>query len=350
MIPPRDNPLSRDKEPSGPPPSNPHAGIGNTTGSQGTSTPSGDADARGGPAERMPGQPFHFPQPFQQAHARLLLAEDNTINQKVAVGIVRKLGLRIDTVGNGKEALDALESHPYDLVLMDLQMPEMDGLEATREIRRREQAKAAAEHGKQVPTSHTPPARLPIIAITAYAMAGDHERCIAAGMDDYVTKPIRAAVLAEVLAKWLAQTSTNSDADLSPPREPSSSAPKTEETTREKAPVFDADVLAERTMDDPSLFAEVIQDFIEDTPAQVQALEEHLSAGELERAARQAHTLKGTAGNMAAFPLHHSAYELEKAAKSGDQDAADKSMQALRSAVKEAVEAMEKHLHPNQRD
>lgn len=350
MIPPRDNPLSRDKEPSGPPSANPHAGIGNTTGSQGTSTPSGDADARGGPAERMPGHPFHFPQPFQQADARLLLAEDNTINQKVAVGIVRKLGLQIDTVTNGKEALDALESKPYDLVLMDLQMPGMDGLEATREIRRREQVKAAAEHGNQAPGSHTALPRLPIIAITAYAMAGDRERCIAAGMDDYITKPVRTAVLADVLAKWLAQTSTNSDTDLSPARDPSPPGQETEETTRENAPVFDADVLTERTMDDPSLFAEVIQDFIEGTPAQVQTIEEQLTAGELERAARQAHTLKGTAGNMAAFPLHRSAFELEKAAKSGDQEAADRSITALRSTVNKTLKAMEKHLHPNQRD
>jgi PAS domain S-box-containing protein len=121
--------------------------------------------------------------------ARILLAEDNIVNQKVALGILRKLGLRADVVANGVEALKALETIPYDLVLMDMQMPEMDGLEATREIRNPQSA--ALNH------------EIPIIAMTASAMQSDLDLCLDAGMSDYVTKPVAPQTLAEVLDQWL---------------------------------------------------------------------------------------------------------------------------------------------------
>ena len=117
----------------------------------------------------------------------ILIAEDNLINQKVIERMVQKLGYRVDLVANGKEALDALSRAPYGLVFMDCQMPEMDGFEACREIRSRDQ-----------PTSG-----IPIIAITANAMKGDRERCLAAGMDDYVSKPFKQDDLKNVLEKWI---------------------------------------------------------------------------------------------------------------------------------------------------
>jgi PAS domain S-box-containing protein len=121
--------------------------------------------------------------------ARILLAEDNITNQQVAVGILKKLGWHADTVANGAEALISLETIPYDLVLMDVQMPEMDGLEATRRIRNPQSA--VINHG------------IPIIAMTAHAMQGDRERCLEAGMNDYVTKPVSPQALVEALDKWL---------------------------------------------------------------------------------------------------------------------------------------------------
>ncbi len=140
--------------------------------------------------------------------ARILLAEDNIINQMVALGMLKKMGLRADAVANGVEALKALELLPYDLVLMDIQMPVMDGFEATRKIRSDElirwQAQCrrlnlqVAEAG-EVPPSFT----LPIIAMTAHAMQGDRERCLEAGMSDYITKPVSRQSLVEVLSKWL---------------------------------------------------------------------------------------------------------------------------------------------------
>jgi signal transduction histidine kinase/CheY-like chemotaxis protein len=128
---------------------------------------------------------------FAGRQTRILLAEDNITNQKVALGILKTLGLRADAVTNGAEAVKALETLPYDLVLMDVQMPEMDGLEATRCIR--DPHSAVRNH------------RIPILAMTAHAMQGDRERCLEVGMDDYVAKPFSPQALAEVLDKWLPQ-------------------------------------------------------------------------------------------------------------------------------------------------
>jgi signal transduction histidine kinase/DNA-binding response OmpR family regulator len=121
--------------------------------------------------------------------ARILVAEDNAANLKVAVRMVERLGYRADVAGNGTEAIVALDRVPYDAVLMDCQMPEMDGYEATREIRK------AERDGRHVP----------IIAMTASAMAGDRERCLAAGMDDYISKPVKLHIVAAVLERWLGE-------------------------------------------------------------------------------------------------------------------------------------------------
>ena len=122
---------------------------------------------------------------------RILVAEDNPINQKIALKYLEKMGLRADAVANGQEALDALASIPYDLIIMDCQMPELDGYEATRRIRA----------SKTLPRND-----IPIVALTANAMAGEKERCLEAGMNDYVSKPVKADVLFAALSRWLKPT------------------------------------------------------------------------------------------------------------------------------------------------
>jgi CheY-like chemotaxis protein len=125
-------------------------------------------------------------QPQKPKSARILLAEDNLINQKVAVGLLKNIGFDADVVANGLEALQALERKPYDLVLMDCQMPELDGYEATQRIR---------DNPKTSTTR--------IIAMTANAMRGESEKCLAAGMDDYLSKPVRLETLREMITRWM---------------------------------------------------------------------------------------------------------------------------------------------------
>jgi len=137
--------------------------------------------------------------------SRILVAEDNITNQLVAVGLLKKLGLKADVAANGLEALRALQTIPYDLVLMDVQMPEMDGIEATRQIRD--------------PQSRVLNHRVPIVAMTAHAMGDDRDKCLQAGMDDYITKPVRVPVLAAALEKWLRPARACSPAQDSPANE-----------------------------------------------------------------------------------------------------------------------------------
>jgi CheY-like chemotaxis protein len=128
----------------------------------------------------------------------ILVVEDNVVNQKLAVRLLDKMGCRADMVANGLEAVDALANIPYAAVLMDCQMPDMDGFEATRIIRQREASQHPVDHPQEEPLAH-----VPIIAMTANAMEGDREKCLAAGMDDYIAKPIRPAELRAVLERWL---------------------------------------------------------------------------------------------------------------------------------------------------
>lgn len=130
--------------------------------------------------------------PETKLSGHVLVAEDNRINQLYLVELIQYFGCKVDLVENGEEALAAIKRHRYDLVLMDCQMPEMDGLTATAEVRKLEKS------GQQT-------GRVPIVAITANALQGDLERCLEAGMDDYVSKPIESHRLQEVLAKWLKQ-------------------------------------------------------------------------------------------------------------------------------------------------
>ncbi|MFZ2470340.1 MAG: PAS domain S-box protein [Methanothrix sp.] len=141
-------------------------------------TPSQAAPMAAGPALALPGK------------VRILLAEDNPVNQKVALAMLKRLGCRTDVVANGREAVKAMQTVPYDLVLMDCQMPEMDGFEATRAVRQKESAASSPS--------------IPIIAMTASAMQADRERCLQSGMNDFIAKPVQPGDLAEMLARWLA--------------------------------------------------------------------------------------------------------------------------------------------------
>jgi CheY-like chemotaxis protein len=140
-----------------------------------------------------------------QREIRILLAEDNSINQTLALHVLKNLGYRVVTADNGRQAVEAWGRQPFDLILMDIQMPEMDGIEATQVIRQREASRQNDQTAAGEPAPAKPQAKrhTPIIALTAHAMAGDEGKCLAAGMDDYLSKPIVPEILSTKIHKWL---------------------------------------------------------------------------------------------------------------------------------------------------
>jgi CheY-like chemotaxis protein/HPt (histidine-containing phosphotransfer) domain-containing protein len=225
--------------------------------------------------------------------ARILIAEDNPTNQKVALGMLRKFALAAVAVSNGKEAVRALEETPYDLVLMDVQMPEMDGLTATRIIR--DAASKVRDH------------QVPIIAMTANAMAGDRESCLTAGMNDYISKPVGLEKLAAAIEKWLP---TNSPAVPAPDATSvAGDHPATD------IPVWDREAMMQRLMGDAEMAAAVIEVFLQDMPRQLQSLEKFLEAEDIGAAGRQAHSIKGAAANLGCEAMRQVALAMEHAGK-----------------------------------
>jgi signal transduction histidine kinase/DNA-binding response OmpR family regulator len=216
---------------------------------------------------------------------RILVAEDNRVNRLVALQQLRAIGYRAKAVENGRQVLEILDREAFDLVLMDCQMPELDGYEATRRIRRRER-RGELGTGR----------RLPVIAVTAHAMKGDREKCLDAGMDDYIAKPFRADEIAAVLSCWLAA------GDAEPPgrqpeREPAERQPRTAAPLELEA-VATLSELGRETGTD--LLGRVIAAFLGETPGQLAALRRALAAGDGETAEKLAHSLKGGAAQLGA--------------------------------------------------
>jgi PAS domain S-box-containing protein len=234
----------------------------------------------------------------RKVRVRILLAEDNATNQIVALTMLNKLGYRVDAVADGEEAVKALLVIPYDLVLMDCQMPGMDGYEATRCIRDPE-------------TGAINPA-VPIIAMTAHAMKGDREKCLEAGMDDYIPKPIQPGDLAQTVARWLEKISQG-PAALQP-----SSGGEGKGSVAADEEIFQAGALINRLMGDEEIARTVLKGFLEDIPKQIEALKGYVAGGDAPAVLRQGHTIKGAAASVGALMLSKEGLEMEKAGKDGD--------------------------------
>ncbi|OQX96427.1 hypothetical protein B6I21_01080 [candidate division KSB1 bacterium 4572_119] len=253
----------------------------------------------------------------RKAGLRILLAEDNIVNQKVALRLLRKMGFRADAVADGREAVKSLTEIPYDLVLMDIQMPEMDGFEATGVIR---------NAGSKV-KNHT----IPIIAMTANAMKGDRERCLAAGMDDYVSKPIIPGELASVLDNWLGKErpGQNESADTKKSRNGNS---------------FDREMLLERLGGDEEFLSEILNTFMEQIPNDLKTIKKGIRNNDWAVIELSAHTLKGSAGNICASRLAEAALNLELASKEKKIEQAGNILETIReefSKFKQAVAKQE---------
>jgi len=233
---------------------------------------------------------------------RILLAEDNETNQLVAQGILNSGGLQCDIAANGVEAVALATSRSYDLVLMDCQMPEMDGYTATRRIR----ARAAL----------TPGTHLPIIALTASATATDREECLAAGMDDYLTKPVSPESLLEMIARW-APSSKGTPSLSTQARALPMQAVGRPSGSSTAAATFDYEGALARCAGDPALLREVVGMFVARTPHELIELEEALARGDSTAVSAFGHKLKGGAAMVSADALCAAAAVLEGVSRSG---------------------------------
>ena len=239
--------------------------------------------------------------------ARILLAEDNATNQLVALKILKKLGYRADAVANGLEAVDLLQTIPYDLVLMDCQMPELDGYAATRAIR------------DGVPGILNP--RVPIIAMTAHAMKGDRERCLAAGMNDYLSKPVQPQKLAVVLEHWLRKSASTQqgspDATATAQTVPAQDVP--DQDAPPSAPlVFDQVGFLNRLLGDREVAQDVLAFSLGNITRQIEELKSNLATDNVTEAERIAHSIKGAAANVGGEALRAVAFEMELSGKACD--------------------------------
>jgi len=236
-----------------------------------------------------------------ERHGRILLVEDNLINQKLASILLQRLGHDIDLAEHGEAALNALASKDYDLVLMDCRMPVMDGFTATRMIR----TGAAKVRNAQIP----------IIAMTADAMEGDRERVLEVGMDDYLTKPIDAQKLAETISHWLAERS-DAAANLRP--EAFVNQPDEGSTRPEPQHLFDAAQMIEQLGGDIELSCEMLPEIIQSLFDETETLLSGLNLADAEVVARAAHTAKSLAGSAGCRVAVEHARSLESAARNGD--------------------------------
>jgi len=242
------------------------------------------------------------PPPPPRFTGRVLLAEDNPVNQEVALGLIEALGMRADVVANGREVLARVASVNYDVVLMDCQMPELDGFAATAEIRRRE-----AERG----------GHLPIVAVTAHALDGDREVCLAAGMDDYLAKPFTRAQLAAVLQRWLSEAGDGHAFAVAPI--PPAAAVTASGVGVERATLNPQALAAIGRLSDQgaALVGRVIGAFLADTPARLALIRDAGRTGNAEALRKAAHALKSSCANVGAERLAAFAAELEAIGRSG---------------------------------
>jgi len=285
--------------------------------------------------------------------ARVLLAEDNIINQILAKELLTRAGLQVTIADNGKQAVELVEKMTFDVILMDLQMPEMDGFEATGIIRGN-----ISEH------------QLPIIAMTANAMAGDRDRCLAAGMNDHVPKPIEPKILFESLVKWIPACEKELPLSLQRPLEgsladsladkvaisPDISSHEHHHGDRMEEPLESKVVLPpqlegidiktglNRTGGNEELYIKLLTHFVNDHGNDTQLIEDAVSRNDITLAHRIAHTLKGVAGGLGALTLYDSAQQVETVLKEGQTRGLEPLMATLARVLTQVIDDLEKKI------
>jgi CheY-like chemotaxis protein/HPt (histidine-containing phosphotransfer) domain-containing protein len=276
-------------------------------------------------------------------HFRILLAEDNAVNQKLAVHLLEKWGHTVVVANDGREALEHVGAGlwaspfasgvpPFDLVLMDVQMPEMDGFEATAVIREREQETGG---------------RLPIIAMTAHAMQGDRERCLEAGMDGYISKPIQAEELFAALEELVPLSTAGVEHDHAQGEDPtvnrpSALGPRPLGTEGKWCPVevIDRAEALARMDGDEELLGEIVELFFDDCPRMLSEVHKAVAGRDSQTLERAAHTLKGSVGNFAARPAFEAALKLEMIGREGSLAHAEEAYAALEKEIERLQPAL----------
>jgi CheY-like chemotaxis protein/nitrogen-specific signal transduction histidine kinase len=237
-------------------------------------------------------------------HLRILVAEDNPVNQRLAVRLLEKWGHSAEVASNGRQVLDILAVERFDLVLMDVQMPELDGMEVTAAIRKKEH-----DHG----------GHLPIIAMTARAMKGDRERCLAAGMDGYLAKPIKPLALFELIQSTVCPQHTEET--------------KREAPHRDEDEIMDADDLLLRTQGDSRLIRELVQLFLESYQDRLMQLRDSVGKKDARTTEFLAHSLKSSVGNFSAWGAFAAAERLENMARKNEMGTASQAFAELQRQI-----------------
>ncbi len=311
----------------------------------------------------LSGEPDHDPQPpaveeppeLPGTGLAVLLVEDNALNQRVAVDLLQRLGADVEAVSSGPQALTASANREYDLILMDCQMPDMDGYETTRWIREREVSEGrGARH-------------VPIVALSANALAGDRERGLAAGMDDYLTKPLRQPDMARILravagrsavgtlggegeSLTVTDTDTNSDTGTRTDTGTDRASLGGEDSAFEEEDLIldPAPLEALASPDDPGILPDFIAQFRKEAPVKINLLAVALAAGDAAKLRAEAHSLKGNASYMGARRLVRAAGTLETAARGGDLSGAAETLAEIRREFEAAETALAAFLagHP----
>jgi two-component system sensor histidine kinase/response regulator len=252
--------------------------------------------------------------------ARILVAEDNEINQQVAREILEGAGMIVEIATNGVEAVRAVSESDFDAVLMDVQMPEMDGYEATRTIRSNPRHKG-----------------LPIVAMTAHALKGDRETCLEAGMNDHVTKPIDIEELLTTLAKWVKPAKRSPSSEDVPQKPPESSGV---EELPEILNGLDINAALRRLGGNKRLFKRLLMDFRRDFHKTAEEIKDSWIKGDMEVTRRLVHTVKGVSGNIGAYSLHVLSRELEAAIKQGKEDEFHPRLVTFANALDQVLESI----------
>ncbi len=282
-------------------------------------------------AKEVPGgddAPAHVPI-TACAPLRILLAEDNIANQKVAKYILRERGHIVDIASDGKEAVRLSEQSPYDVILMDLQMPELNGLDATAAIRKRE------DGGR----------RIPIVAMTAHAMQSDRDRCLAAGMDGYLCKPVRREDLIETVEKLAAKDYHRKPSDRLPAQgEDPQPAVSNPQSVLPDSAAFDLDAALARLDGNFELFKEMTQIFFSDALGLVPEMRAAAAAGDAATIERKAHRLKGTLLYLGAEAVVEAVARVEFLARSGDLAGAATAIRTVEEEMPRLTAALRDHV------